>query len=176
MFVRNIFQEIIMQKKQTTKQCGRPTKITAVIIAKITEYLMEDNYFEVACAACGITRQTGYNWLERGEKESQRIDSGEIPYESETLHLEFFYAVEKAQAMAEVEDIRYIRGGFPDWQAKAWIRERKNFERWGKKESHEVTGKDGKPIEVEVDVKSKLISAINRLATRGEKTQDIAGS
>ena len=158
MFVRNIFQEIIMQKKQTTKQsAGRPTKITSAIISKITEYLMEDNYFEVACAACGITRQTGYNWLERGEKESQRIESGEIPYESEALHLDFFYAVDHAQAMAEVEDIRYIRGGFPDWQAKAWIRERKNFERWGKKESHEVTGKDGKPIET----KNTIINVVN---------------
>ncbi len=145
---------MVTKSKTEKRHCGRPTKINPEIIARITEYLREDNYFETSCCACGITKQTGYNWLERGEKENLRIEAGEIPYESEALHLEFYYAVEQAQAMAEVEDIRYIRGGFPDWQSKAWIRERKNFERWGKKESHEITGKDGGPIQIkEVEVR-----------------------
>jgi hypothetical protein len=129
-----------------TKTRGRPTKITSELIKKIVRLIKADNYFDVACRACGITRQTGYNWLERGKVEAQRIESGGTPVD-EPLYVEFFYSVDQAEAQAECEDIRYIRSGYQDWQARAWIRERKCFERWGKKESHEITGKDGKPIE-----------------------------
>ncbi len=129
---------------------GRPSKINPEIIAKILSWISEDSYFEVACRACGISRQTGYNWLERGKKEAERIDAGEPPYEADALYLYFYYRVDQAEAQCEVEDVRYIRGGFADWQSKAWIRERKNFDRWGRKETREVTGKDGKPLFVEL--------------------------
>ena len=36
----------------------------------------------------------------------------------------------------------------PQWQASAWRLERKQPDKFGKKDKHELTGKDGKPIEI----------------------------
>ena len=69
-------------------------------------------------------------------------------------YVEFFEALEKAEADAEVFDIALIRqaaqGG--SWQAAAWIRERKAPDRWGRKDASkvEVTGPDGGPIDMKV--------------------------
>jgi hypothetical protein len=136
--------KIAISEKPAAGQPGRPTR---ELIDKIVEWLLQDSYFEVACQACGLTPSTGSDWKERGKQEAVRIAAGEAPRKKESPYLRFFLAIEQAEAQVEAEDILYIRGGRPDWQAKAWIRERRNFGRWGKKETIEHTGKDGKPIQ-----------------------------
>jgi len=115
---------------------GRPTKLTPELQEEILRYISADNYFETSCWAVGITPQTGYNWLKRGERESSGI------------FREFYLAVKRAEAKAEILNVAYIKAGTDNWQSRAWILERKFPDRWGKKEKHELTGKDGQPIEV----------------------------
>jgi len=115
---------------------GRKTKLTPELQEEILKYLSADNYFETTCWAVGITPQTGYNWLKRGERESAGI------------FREFYVAVKKAEAKAEIINVAYIKAGSDNWQSRAWILERKFWKRWGKKEKHEITGEDGKPLEV----------------------------
>jgi len=66
----------------------------------------------------------------------------------------FVEAMEKAEADAEVADIALIRGaaGGGQWQAAAWIRERKNPERWGRRDASkvEVSGVGGGPVDLRV--------------------------
>ena len=148
---------------------GRPPKINPEIIEKIVSYVEASNYIEVACLACGISESTYYSWKEQGERNP------------DSVYGRFLESVKKAEANAEVEDIAYIREGRDNWQARAWIRERKAYQRWGRKDRHEVSGKDGKPIEVEVNAKQKLTSLLDRFAARetekeGNQQTDPEGS
>jgi len=173
---------------------GRNTKLTPVLRRELVRLLRGGNYFETACKKCGITPKTAYNWLKTGEKSK----SGD--------YREFYLAVETARAEAEIERVQRIRragkGGAlikrvsytkkdgtdvveetfsrPEWQADMTHLERQYFDRWGKKEKHEHTGKDGKPIEAEIDAKGKLLDALNRFtagagAAKGDKPADTTG-
>jgi hypothetical protein len=152
---------------------GRKTKLTNDVLEKIRQYISADNYLDTACWAAGITPTTGYNWLRRGEALLELIEKGSVekPYKhNDYQYYLFALMVRKAESEAEVADIAYIKSGRENWQSRAWLRERRSRERWGKSERHEITGKDGNDIEINLDAKGKLISLISRLATRsGEK-------
>jgi hypothetical protein len=105
---------------------GRKSKLTPQLQEKIIQYILASNYFETACWGVGITPQTGYNWLKRGEN----CESGSFRT--------FYLAVMRAEAEAEISDIAYIKAGKDNWQARSWIRERRSKERWGKKDYQEV--------------------------------------
>jgi hypothetical protein len=74
------------------------------------------------------------------------------PKDSETPFAEFADAIQKAQADAETRNVALIAKAAQDgtWTAAAWWLERKYPERWGRKERHEVTGKDGGALTVKV--------------------------
>lgn len=120
---------------------GRPTKFTPETRERIITALRAGNYRETACQYAGIGYSTLRTWMIRAE-------DPDAPPE----YQEFLEAVERAEAEAEVMDIALIRqaaqGG--TWQAAAWIRERKNPERWGRRERQQVelTGADGGPVQV----------------------------
>jgi hypothetical protein len=124
--------------------------ITRELIDRLVTYIREDNYFDTSCRACGLSKYTAYTWLEAGRKELERIESGCTPDPELACYVDFYNAITQAEAEAEVEDIAYIRRGGPDWQAKAWIRERKNFEHWGRKEGRQITGNNGEPVKIVV--------------------------
>jgi transposase len=124
---------------------ARPTKLSPDLQKAIVDAIRAGNYMETAAAFAGVAKQTFYNWLRRG----RRARSGR--------YREFVDAVKKALAEAEVRDLEVIRqaatgtGPFeenPQWQAAAWRLERRNPKRWGRKDRHEVTGKDGGPIPI----------------------------
>jgi len=139
---------------------GRKTKLTPELQEKLVQYILADNYFETACWGVGITPQTGYNWLNRGERESKGI------------YRAFYLAIKKAEAEAEIVDIAYIKAGKDSWQSRAWIRERRSRERWGRTQI-EITGKDGGPIYI-ADAKARLLSKLSRISgiAAGQKEKD----
>lgn len=140
---------------------GRPTKFTPETIKKLLTALSQGNYRETACRYAGISHQTLRNWIAKAE-------TPDAPPE----YVEFLEALEKAEADAEVLDIAIIRqaaqGG--TWQAAAWIRERKNPERWGRREASkvEVSGPDGGPIELRATLGVDTV-AIETLAASLER-------
>jgi transposase-like protein len=139
---------------------GRPTKFNPERCEKIITALRGGNYRETACKYAGISNQTLRNWLKQAE-------NPDAPPE----YMEFLCAVEKAEADAEVADIALIRRSAQDgqWQAAAWIRERKNPERWGRRDASkiEVTGADGGPVDMRVTLGVDM-SAIEGLALKLE--------
>lgn len=111
---------------------GRPSKLTPEIQEKIVQAIRAGNYIETAAAYAGIDKTTLYDWLKRGA----RAKTGK--------YREFSNAVEKALAEAEVRDVAIIaKAAEKHWQAAAWRLERKHWQRWGRKERHEVTGEGG---------------------------------
>lgn len=100
---------------------GRSTKCTKPVIEAIRLALQDGLPFESACECGGISKQTGYDWLKRGE-------NGEQPY------LTFSDAVKKAQALGEYALVRIVQNAsLKSWQAAAWLLERRFPDRWGRR-------------------------------------------
>jgi hypothetical protein len=117
------------------KKRGRPFLISESIIASVVEKVRAGNYFQISVAASGVSIKTGSNWRKQGEQDDEaNVDS---------LFREFFLSIEEAEAEAEVDDIRDIRNGCENWQSKAWIRERRSRERWGRVDKFIGDGKNG---------------------------------
>src|SRR5580658_5839288 len=118
---------------------GRPTKLTPDIQEKILTVIKLGAYRTAACDFAGISPETLRNWMRRGENE------GEGPY------VEFAAAIKQAEASACLKALGTIRTAMESqWQAAAWFLERKRPKEWGKRERHELTGKDGGPIRTQV--------------------------
>jgi transposase len=116
---------------------GRPTSLTPEVQAVVIEAIKRGNYRDTAAKLAGVTRQTLWNWEQRGE-------TGEAPYAA------FFDALQKAEAEAEsmlLEEIRHAQPSIPGeggrgadlWQAKAWLMERRWPKRWAQRVRQAVT-------------------------------------
>ena len=135
---------------------ARPSKFTAEVRQKIVNAVRGGNTRDVSARLAGVSEATLYNWLERGRRETK----GQFR--------EFYEAVQTADAEAEVEAVLRIRqaaiGGQlvsqktttrtnrdgetvtrteetytrPEWQAAAWLLERKYPGRWGRRDRLEI--------------------------------------
>ena len=114
---------------------ARPTKLTQGVHERIVAAVRAGNYPEPSARAAGINPATYYRWLKRGEKEP----SG--PYH------DFYEAIGRAEAEAEVEVVARLRKAVPDdWRAGLSFLERRYATRWGRRHAHEHTGAGGAPL------------------------------
>lgn len=131
------------------RRAGHPLKLDDKLHNKIIQYISEGHYFEQAAAMAGITRQTYYNWIRRGENlQEEYEETGKVGNEEEERLRHFFLEAQKAIATAEDVWIRHIKDA-RHWTAKAWLLERRFPDRWGLKERTEITGPEGKPLQIE---------------------------
>lgn len=110
---------------------GRPEKdkpkLNPDLIKKIGLYLEAGNFAETAAAACGISRDSYYAWLRKGANET----SGP--------HFDFNEAVTNSMARGEVRLLETVRNAsHKEWQAAAWMLERRHPKKWGKKKQIEL--------------------------------------
>jgi hypothetical protein len=124
---------------------GRPSKLTPELMDKLVLLVREGIPYALASRVCGIHRNTRLNWMRRGEKEADRIEKGGPPNDSEAVFLDFYCQADQADALAECEDIMYIRDAKPGWTAKAWLWARKDPETWGNKAQIEHTEESSQP-------------------------------
>ena len=144
---------------------GRPTKLTSEIQEELVKTIKAGNYIETASAYVGLAPFTVREWIRRGEREANRLntDKEARPIKSETPYLEFSIAVRQAQAEAEIRDVVIIGNAAREsWQAAAWRLERKFPDRWGRKDKHELSGPGGGPVQVE-EIKERLMQKFNSL-------------
>jgi transposase-like protein len=124
---------------------GRPTKLTPEIIEKVCAAIYAGNYAKIAAQLSGISESTYYAWMAEAEKE-----------DCDPIFLEFSESVERAEAAAEVEAVALIRQSAKNGNAKdaQWLLERKHGERWGRNDKlrQEITGADGAPLEVSIEM------------------------
>jgi len=90
---------------------GRPTKLDDKVTIEICKLIELGVTPPVAAECCGITRQTYYNWMERGQKSKRK-----------SQYQEFFYKIEESKALAVKDCVLKIRDS-KDWKALAWLLE-----------------------------------------------------
>jgi len=148
----------MMPSKKKTNRRGRKPILTEEIIQNVVSVLRTGTYIETAIACVGISKDTFYAWLRRGARERRRLDNDKKakPNKEEAIYLQLSDAVKKAIAEAEIRNLAMIsQAGETQWQASAWILERRFPERWGKKDIITQTGDnkitirivEGKPTE-----------------------------
>jgi transposase len=129
---------------------GRITKLTKEVQQKIVDTVRAGNYLEVAAAYAGISENTLYEWIARGE--------GRDPHRSKTeLYSDFAAAVKVARAEAEATAVAIVRMAMTDnWQAAMTFLERSFPTRWSRRT--EVVGPEGGPLQVSITELAQLMA------------------
>ncbi len=128
---------------------GRPSKLTSEVKARLVQAIEAGNYYEAACGYAGITYTTFRNWMIKGEN----AKSGK--------YREFFEAITRAETVAEVRMVAQWQQHMPeDYRAIRDFLERRFPDRWGRKDKlqQEISGPNGQPVEVEMEVDLSCLS------------------
>jgi transposase len=123
-------------------------KLTPELIEKLIPSIEAGNYVETVCQAHGISRNTYYLWLKKGESAKAK-----------TIYRYFYDMVKDAEARAEQKLIEEWRDKLKESPTnyKDFL-ERRYPERWGKKETVKVEGGE-KPLKVQNEnITEKIIS------------------
>ena len=117
----------------------RNEKISKEKIELASKLIEAGNTIQTIFGALGISKQTWYNWLNKGEKAKSGI------------YRELWEEVQKAESRAEIRYVSIIAKAAPEnWQAAAWWLERKYPERWARKDKVDLSAdKDGFKVIVE---------------------------
>lgn len=114
---------------------GRPTILNQELTNELVKYIRTGNYIETACAIVGVAKQSVYNWMKQGRR-GESLETAE-----------FLDAIEKALAESEARDVVLIgKAAEKNWCAAAWRLERKNPERWGRKDRLDLNHGGGMSI------------------------------
>jgi len=144
----------------TNRRRGHDSKLTPEIAMKIFECVREGNYIETAAAYVGVAPSTLRLWLQRGRRAGEMDPS--VRNEEDEMYLRFTQGVENAQAQAEVDDIKFIRGS-PEWTARAWRLERRFPEKYGRRERVDMN------VQGRVDVGAAILDAYERAIGKQKK-------
>lgn len=128
---------------------GQPTKLTPEVHDRIVQAVRAGSYFSHAAAYAGISRETLYEWLDRGKTERARLDADPKakPNPDEAHYLHFSDTLIRVEGEAVIEAVAsWKQAGRTDWRAaKEWLARRHGSE-WGDKSRIEHSGADGAPI------------------------------
>ena len=99
------------KKSKSSKNQGRPSKLTPELQAEIINLLKMGNYIETVCGVVGLNTSTFYDWMKKGKNATNPRNK----------HRKFQEAVEQAQAWSIVRDVALItKASEKDWRAAAW--------------------------------------------------------
>lgn len=119
---------------------GRPTILTPELQEKILKYVREGNFIETACAACGVNKQSLFNWKRWADEARIKLEANPDYEGNDVKFYEFIVAVEEAEALAEAEIVqdwrRHTKG---DWRAGKELLERRAAKRWGNRQQIDIT-------------------------------------
>ena len=100
-------------------------RISESLILEIAALIAKGNTIRASCVACGIHRDTYYDWLKRGRAGDDSRDG---------LFLRFVELIEIAEAEAEVCHVSNVESaGKQSWQASAWWLERRKPRDWARR-------------------------------------------
>lgn len=140
---------------KTGNPMGRPPKISATLIAAIAETVRKGNYLDTAARLHGVSRVSFHEWMKKGHAQKRG------------LYRDFLNALEQAQAEADTIDHEFIRAASgKDWKAAAEHLRLRNQGRYGRSRV-EVSGPEGRPIQVESSVAASLLDTFRKLAGDG---------
>lgn len=140
------------------RSAGRRTLLTDEVQERIVTAVRGGNYLDDAARYGGVTDRTVLNWMQKGREALAEVDGEDdlVAPEME-IYVRFFRAIEKARSDAVVRNLTLVQRAAEDnWQAAAWYLERTNPRKWGRRDTLEVTGEDGGPVQVHVSARETL--------------------
>lgn len=146
---------------QKPPAAGRGTYLTEEMHNAIIKGLEAGNYVTTICDSLGISRNTYYSWMRKGEP-VKKFDENGVEYEEypDTPYGRLRQAVRQAEAKAEMTAVEAIRNHFDsDWRAPAEFLSRRHPEKWNPKVQVEMSGK----VQHEVTVSEQRLALYNRL-------------
>lgn len=115
------------------------SKFTAERRKAIIEALERGNTLTHAAALAGVSRETIYDWLQKGDKATDPAST----------YKRFAEDVARANALVADHAIGKITSAMPDdWRAAMTFLERRFPDEYAKRERHEVSGPKGEPVKV----------------------------
>jgi len=132
---------------------GRRTLLTPESQRDICAFIRAGAYDYAAAEACGISRRSFFEWLERGERESRRSRS--------PVYVQFARAIRRAQSEARVSAEITVKKMDPKWWLSRMHRERPDAPGWNDTRSVEVTGKDGGAL-IPITLARQIIDLVER--------------
>lgn len=131
--------------RDSKTRLGRKTKLTPETQEKICLAIRCGSYVETAAAHAGVSKQTLYTWLRKGER---------TPRNKTSIYKRFHAAVHRALATCEVKCVSTIvSASRKNWQAAAWRLERMDPDRWGRRDH----------VVLEMSVRKELDAALEKL-------------
>jgi transposase len=175
--------DVVVVEAEARPRGGRPSKFTHEVREKVLSALRGGNYLETAAAYAGISVSTLHKYLAEGRQPGAEPD-----------YANFAASVDEAIATAEVTEVAMIRRaaspqtqvvrdsdgsvvrdgeGKPmievvhrgNWQAAAWILERRDPGRWGRvdRSQVEVSGPNGGPVQLEHGIGGSVAADVARI-------------
>lgn len=120
---------------------GQPSKISKARIKRVSDAIRRGNTIVNSAVLGGISHQTHATWILRGAACKKMQEEGQTLSATERLYAEYLDEVNAAKADYEQKLISRIEeaGKLPQqWQASAWLLERKNPKDWGRKDKMDV--------------------------------------
>lgn len=160
---------------------GRPTRLHPQLQERICDSIRVGNFVETACVANGVSKAVFYVWQKKGRDAKALLMAGLDIDPADRAYVEFLDASEGARAEWENRFVetharlalggevisvtehygedevvvgRTIKFARPDRQALEWHLVKGLPATWGKNQI-EVTGPDGQPIPIEVEVSAR---------------------
>lgn len=115
--------------------------------------------YATAMTLAGIGERTFYRWMAQGERAKK-----------DTLARQFWHRVKQAEATALHRNLLVVqKASIKDWRAAQWFIERRDPS-FKPVEKVEVGGVDNKPIHVNMQVRSRFMSALERAYGSGQQS------
>jgi transposase len=117
---------------------GRPFKLDDEIKQAILDNITAGNTIEKTTEAAGVSTSVFYRWMQRGEE----------PGAVQELR-DFVEAVKRAKAESETRCVQIIaNAALNQWQAAAWLLERRNPTQWAMKRQDVFDGKSDATVRI----------------------------
>lgn len=165
--------------KRPGPKLGITPERTDAICAALAEGLSREDAAEEA----EIHRCTLYEWLSRGAEQLQRRDAGDDLDEEQERLLAFYLAVKAVVRKRKRERLQAIAGAETATvlARETYLLEQFAPDEFGRRSKHEVTGKDGEALKIEIDANAlaariaALSAAGAAASTASEASGDAAG-
>lgn len=127
------------KRRGTRPGPGQPTKLTPTVAEKILDAVRRGNRLDTAALYAGVSRESFFAWCRAG-----RAADARQPY------LGFVVALDEAMASWEAGKVGAIsRAGDKEWQANAWLLERRLPDAYGRRTRVDVGNADGRPFQLQ---------------------------
>jgi hypothetical protein len=146
---------------------SRRFKLTSERIETVCEAVAGAHTYAYAAAAAGISERSLYRYMTDADEALLRFEGDKELSEREALLCQFAMLLAEAQHFAEDKFLGRIKKASEDqWQAAAWIMERRWPENWSR--SAKIKKEEERVIKIQMDLgaptRARIIDAASRSA------------